>query len=576
MIAYIILGKMVREILKQEIKKALGPPPPKADGGEVDFSVEVPNNPEHGDYSSNVALILGEKNVAEKIKSELGKSDLIKKHFSRIEIAGPGFLNFWLSKEYLYKTLQEIIQKKEKFGQGRKKKETIVIEYSSPNIAKPLGVHHLRSTIIGQALVNILRFNGYKVVSLSFPGDWGTQFGILIAGYKRWGDKNKLKQNPISEMLELYVRFSKAAKESPELKEEGRREFKKLEEGDKENLKLWKWFLAESMKDFNRVYDLLEVKIENTIGESFYEPKLKGLIQSALEQGIAKKGEDGSVVIVFKNYPPELIQKSDGATLFTTRELAAIRHRMEKWKAQKIIYAADNGQSFHLEQVFRAAELLGFAKKEQLVHVKFGVMLGPDKKKFATREGKLIPLEEVLKEAIERARKVVEELNPVLTEEEKNKAAKIVGIGAVKFSDLHQNRVSDIVFDWDKMLNLKGGSAPYIQYTYARLKSILRKAGKRPKKFNFHFLKEEKELDVLRELVHFPEVVIAAGESYLPNLLAEYVLHLAEKLNVFYESHPVLKAEEPVRQSRLGLISAGAIILSLGLKILGISVPERM
>ncbi|MEK9209542.1 MAG: arginine--tRNA ligase, partial [Patescibacteria group bacterium] len=323
-------------------------------------------------------------------------------------------------------------------------------------------------------------------------------------------------------------------------------------------------------------YKVLGVKFDTAIGESFYEPKLKGLIQSALEQGIAKKGEDGSVVIMFKDYPPELIQKSDGATLFTTRELASIKHRIEKWKAQKIIYVADNGQSFHLEQVFRAAGLLGYAKKEQLVHVKFGVMLGPDKKKFATREGKLIPLEDVLKVAIERARKVVEDLNSELSEEEKNKAAKIVGIGAVKYADLHQNRVSDIVFDWDKMLNLKGGSAPYIQYTYARLKSILRKAGKLPKKFNIEVLKEEKELAVLREFVHFPEVVVEAGEDYLPNLLSEYVLRLAEKLNVFYESHPVLKAEKPLRQARLGLISAGAIILALGLKILGISVPEKM
>ncbi|MEK9209331.1 MAG: arginine--tRNA ligase, partial [Patescibacteria group bacterium] len=274
---------MIRKILKKEIEKAMK----IAFEKEVDFSVEAPSQSEHGDYSSNVAMVLAgiakEKplEVAEKIKIELEKSKEVKKYFSKIEIAPRGFLNFWISKEHLYQTLQEIIQKKEKFGQGRKKKETIVIEYSSPNIAKPLGVHHLRSTIIGQALVNILRFGGSNVVSLSFPGDWGTQFGILIAGYKRWGDKNKLEQEPIGEMLELYVRFSKAAKENPELKEEGRKEFKKLEQGDKENLKLWKWFLDESMKDFNRVYELLEVKIENTIGESFYDPKLKGLIQGA-------------------------------------------------------------------------------------------------------------------------------------------------------------------------------------------------------------------------------------------------------------------------------------------------------
>jgi arginyl-tRNA synthetase len=567
---------VIKDELKKEIKKAI------SCYGSRDLAAEIKisDRPEHGDYSSNAAMVLAKElkknplEIAEKIKKNL--SSLNVKFIEKIEIAKPGFLNFFLKKKVLKDILREILKKKEKFGRIQKKKETIVVEYSSPNIAKPLGVHHLRSTIIGQALVNILRFAGYRVISLSFPGDWGTQFGILIAAYKRWGNRAKLEENPIAEMLNLYVRFSKIAKENQELKEESRREFKKLEEGDEENLRLWRWFLKESMKDFNRVYKILNVKIENTIGESFYEPQLKNVIKDALKKGIAEEGEDGSVVIRFQNFPPELIRKSDGATLFSTRELAAIKHRMKRWKANKIIYVADNGQSFHLEKVFRAADLLGYAAKEQLVHVKFGVMLGPDKKKFATREGRLIPLKEVLDESVNRARKVVEELNPKLSEKEKDKIAKIVGVGAVKFSDLYQNRISDVVFDWNKMLNLKGNSAPYFQYTYARIKSILRKAKKQPKDFDLNALQKEEEFAILRHLVHFPEIIANSAERYLPNILAEYILELAEKLNLLYETTPILGAEKLQRNARLALISAAAIVLKNGSDLLGIEMPEKM
>ena len=421
----------------------------------------------HGDYATNIALILAKivklnpVKIAEKIKYKIQNTRY--KILEGVEAVGPGFINFWIGESELKKLFSRTYgQGIKAFQRKPKKRETIVIEYSSPNIAKPLGIHHLRTTIIGQALVNILRFSGHRVISLSFPGDWGTQFGLLIAAYKRWGDKKKLKENPIAEMLNLYVRFSKAAKEDPKLLEEGRREFKKLEEGGPENRKIWHRCVKESLKDFNRVYKILDVRIENTIGESFYEPELKSLIEGALKKGVAERGNDDSVVIMIPgSETPEIIQKSDGATIYTTRELAAIRHRFKKWRATKIIYVAANQQAFHLNQVFGAAERLGFAKRGQLIHVKFGTMLAAGGKKFATREGRLIPLEEVLKEAIERARKVVEKLNPSLSRKEKEKIAKIVGIGAIKFFDLSRNRLSDIVFDWDQMLNLKGFSAPY-------------------------------------------------------------------------------------------------------------------
>lgn len=577
---------MIKSKIINELKKAIRiGPRQSALSPRESALVEVfaPENEKFGHYSTNVALRLAKIlkrspiQIAEEIKSQLEKQPNISGLIKETRVAPPGFINFWLSEKYLINGLKKILNKKEKFGRGIPKKQTIVIEYSSPNIAKPLGVHHLRSTIIGQALVNILRFSGYRAVSLSFPGDWGTQFGLLIAGYKRWGNPEKIKKEPIKEMLRLYVKFSQAAKKNPKLFEQGRKEFKKLEQGDKENRKLWKWFLKESLRDFERVYKLLGVKIENTIGESFYEPELKALIKDALERKIAQKGKDCSVIILIPGSSvPEIIQKSDGGTIYTTRELAAIKHRLKKWKADKILYVAANQQTFHLNQVFHCAELLGYAKPNQLAHIKFGMMLTPAGKKFATREGRLIPLEEVLKEAIDRSLKVVEKLNPKLPKKQKQKIAKMVGISAVKFFDLSQNRTSDIVFDWDKMLNLKGASAPYIQYTYARLRSILRKAPDAKKIFNPLLLKTKEELAIIYHLLRFPEVIDDSARYYEPSRLADYLLRLAEKVNVFYETTPVLKAEESLRKARLALIEAATLVIKNGLCLLGIESPEKM
>ncbi len=557
-------------MIREEIKKLVEKSVKDLYKTEAEVEIEQPENKNFGDYSTNIAMVL-KKNPQEIVDNI--KSDILEK----IEVKN-GFVNFWVSKKELERLFSRIAKEGVKvFQKKAKKRETIVIEYSSPNIAKPLGVHHLRSTIIGQALVNILRFVGYKVISLSFPGDWGTQFGLLIAAYKRWGDKEKLKRNPISEMLNLYVRFSQAAKEDQKLLEEGRQEFKKLEGGDKKNKKIWQWFLEESLNDFNRVYKLLDVKIENTIGESFYEPELKALVQGALKRGLAEKGEDGAIVVNLPNsQTPEIIQKAAGATIFTTRELAAIRHRLKKWRASKILYAAANQQTFHFSQVFGCAEKLGIAEKKQLFHIKFGMMLAPGGKKFATREGRLIPLEDVLKEAVERARGVVEKLNPSLPKKEKEEIAKAVGIGGVKFFDLSRNRLSDIIFDWDQMLNLKGFSAPYVQYTFARLSSILKKADFKKQKNPQIVIANSLESDIVVKALSFDEVLESVSQNYFPNQLAEYLYDLANAINNFYESVPVLKAEKTERNSRLNIVYVAKEILETGLNLLGISAPEKM
>ena len=568
-----LIEKSIRELQKEKVLPEFELP---------EIQVEWPEEKTHGDYATNAAMVITKilrKNameIAENLKSQI--SNLKTNLLERVEVAEPGFINFWVKNSEFEKLFSKVLSQGVKIFQKKpQKRETIVIEYSSPNIAKPLGVHHLRSTIIGQALVNILRFFGHKVISLSFPGDWGTQFGLLIAAYKKWGDKKKLEENPISEMLNLYVRFSQAAKENPKLLEEGRREFKKLEEGDSENKKLWKWFLEESLRDFNRVYKLLGVKIENTIGESFYEPELKSLVEDAVKRGVAEYGKDGSIVIQIPgSATPEIIQKSDGATIYTTRELAAIRHRLKKWRATKILYVAANQQTFHLNQVFGAAKLLGIAKLEQLVHVKFGMMLALGGKKFATREGRLIPLEEVLKEAVSRAKKIVDKLNPSLPEKLKEDIAKEVGIGAVKFFDLFHNRLTDIIFDWERMLNLKGFSAPYIQYTYARLESILRKTNFKKKKKPLILITHPLEREIIFKILRFDEVIEKITNNYFPHQLAEYLYDLSNILNNFYETLPVLKAKENERQSRLNLVYTAKEILKTGLNLLGISAPERM
>ena len=645
---------MIRQEIKNLIKKSIKELQKEGEFPNFEIpeiKVERPEQKTHGDYATNIAMILAKivklspVKIAEKIKykiqntpkesAQLPTGQAKYKILGKVEVAAPGFINFWIDDNELKKLFSRTYYQGIKaFQRKPKKRETIVIEYSSPNIAKPLGIHHLRTTIIGQALVNILRFSGHRVISLSFPGDWGTQFGLLIAAYKRWGDKKKLKENPISEMLNLYVRFSKAAKEDPKLLEEGRREFKKLEEGGSENRKIWHRFAKESLKDFNRVYKILDVRIENTIGESFYEPELKSLIEGALKKGVAERGEDNSaVIIVPDSETPEIIQKSDGATIYTTRELAAIRHRFKKWRATKIIYVAANQQAFHLNQVFGAAERLGFAKRGQLIHVKFGTMLAAGGKKFATREGRLIPLEEVLKEAIERARKVVEKLNPSLSREEKEKIAKIVGVGAIKFFDLSHNRLSDIVFDWDQMLNLKGFSAPYLQYTYARFASILRRAKfKKGKNFpiivshplpergeaerrvemngvhrlpergeaerrvemnGVHRLPERSEglqmkvnsgggklhrleREIMVKILFFDEVLEEISQNLFPNQLADYLYDLSNSLNNFYETLPVIKSKEAECLFRLHLVYGAKEVLKTGLNLLGISAPERM
>lgn len=564
--------------MKQQIQEFL-----KKEYPGVDFTVSYP--PEgFGEYSTNAAFLLSKSRnleisaAAEEIAGKLKHK--FSKEFEKIEIAKSGFVNLYLSKRYIMDNLAGVL-KIPNIGQ----RKTVIVEYSQPNIAKVMHVGHLRSTLLGDALANIYESLGYKVVRWNYLGDWGTQFGKLIAAYKMWGSENEVKKNPIETLNGLYVKFHDEVKKNPELEERGREEFKKMEEGDKENRNLWEWFKNESLKEFEKIYELLGVRFDTYTGESFFQDVLKPLVTDLKDNGIAEESEGATIINLDEfNLPPALIQKSDGTSLYLTRDIAALKYRIKKYKPEKILYVVGNEQSLHFQQLKAIAEILedrGEMSKYRniLVHVKFGLVLGEDKKKLSTREGKIVAMRDLIDKSIEFARKTVEEKNPELSDQEKNEISKAVGIGALKYFILKEHRNSDIVFDWNKVLDLKGDSGPYLQYTYARLAGIIRKASpvKSLNSETFKFLNEEIELLLMRKLIKFLEAVVMATENNLSNVLTLYLYELCNLANKFYESVPVLQEEdEKTRSARLALVDLTSSILEKGLRLLGIKVLEKI
>ncbi|MCP6719253.1 MAG: arginine--tRNA ligase [Patescibacteria group bacterium] len=547
-----------------------------------EIEVKHPEEKAHGDYATNIALRIGKDakkeamEIAELLSSEL-KSQDGSKLFEKVETAKPGFINFFLSKSVFEDELNKILTQGDNYGSSNVGHgKTVIVEYSSPNIAKPFSIGHLRSTIIGQAIYNLYKFLGYKVVGINHLGDWGTQFGKLIYAIEAWGDKEKIAKDPIKELTKLYVRFHEESESKPELEEEGRKWFKKLEEGNKEVRATWKKSVEWSLKEFNRIYELLGVKIDLVLGESFYQPMLKDVIKEALDNKIAIKSR-GAIIISFPKdiLPPLMIQKSDGTTLYSTRDLATIKYRREKFRPFKIIYEVGADQTLYFKQLFLASELLGFGRKEDYFHVAHGLMRLSGGR-MRTRKGDIILLEDVLKEAIERAGRIAEDKNQGLNKNEKEEIAKAIGIGAVKYNDLSYHYSTDIVFDWDKVLNLKGNSGPYLQYAYVRGRSVLRKSGLK-KNFKAGELKEKEEIQVLKLLSQFPEVIERSAKDYSPSLLCNFLFELAQSFNTFYESLPILEAEtDELKKARLSLVEGICQIIKNGLNILGISTPEKM
>ena len=416
-------------------------------------------------------------------------------------------------------------------------------------------------------------------------GDWGTQFGKLIYAYKYWGDKKKIKKNPIEEMTKLYVQFHKEAEKNKDLEEAARKETKRLQDKDSENLKIWKFLVKESLEDFKKIYKILDIKFDYVLGESFYDNLLSGIVKEGLDKKIASRSEGAIIINLDKyNLPPSLIKKSDSAYLYATTDLAAVKYRKEKFKPDKILYVIANEQALHLQQLFASAELFGLSENIEMEHIKFGMVLGETGKKFSTRKGETVELNDLISKAIKLSQKTVEEKNPELSKKEKKKIAKVVGIGAIKYNDLSQNRMTDITFNWDKMLSFDGNSAPYLQYTCARINSLRKKYNNLYKlnrvnvfdKPDFSLLEKDIEKSIMRQLIKFPEAIENAARENSPHLIALYIYDLASLYNNFYNSVPILKSEKQVSKARIYLSKSVAITIKNGLALLGIDVLDKM
>ncbi len=536
-----------------------------------DVSLEHPSAEEHGDYSTSVALQLAKKlnlkprEIAEKIvrvlknQAPLNLSNGIKV-WDKVEVAGPGFINFWLAKEKLIGELDFINKLGTDYGRGLwGAGKTMVIDYSAPNIAKRFGIGHLRSTIIGQALYNLYHFSGFKTIGDNHLGDWGTQFGKLIYMIIA----TQTTDLSIDNLEKLYVDFHRLVEQDPSLEDEARECFKKLEEGDSDTRNLWLKCIAISNEEFARIYELLGVHIDNAYGESTYEAKMLEVIGEAKATGVARQSQGAWIIEVPESKAPLILVKSDGATTYATRDLATLKFRKERWNPDLVIYEVGGEQALHFVQVFSAARMLGYVgKNTELIHTKHGLYRWAHGK-MKTREGTTIKLESILDEAIKRAAKLGN-----------RETARAVGIGAIKYFDLSHNVSGDIIFDWEKMFSLQGDSGPYIQYTYARALSVLNKAGQTTDYQLQSVDLEPQELTILRYLYRFPEVVELAAKQFAPNLLCTYLFELAKRYNSFYAEVPILGTDQ--ENFRLRLTRATSVIIKNGLNLLGIEVLERM
>ena len=535
---------------------------------EIEEKIEIPPDSLMGDFAFPCFFLSSKlrKNpneIAIKIKNEIKN---IPKDISEIKVSGP-YLNFFVDKKILAVNLiKKVLKEKEKYGDSNEGKgKTIVIDMSSPNIAKPFGIGHLRSTIIGNSISNIAKSQGYKTVKINYLGDWGTQFGKMIAGYKKIGNDKELKKDQAKNMLKWYIEGNKK-----EYEEDARKWFKKLEDGDKETLKLWKMFKDLSIKDFEKIYKILGVKFDVISGESFYNNKMDKTIKELKSKKLLEQSEGALIVNLDKyNLGVCLIQKTDGATLYATRDLTAAIERYNKYKFSKMIYEVGQEQKLHFQQVFKVLELMNYKFSKECVHASHGLYLDEDGKKFATRKGKTIFMEDILNETIEIAKNKIQEKNPDL--KNKDEIAEKIAIAAIFYGDLKNQRTNDIVFNIERFLDFDGNTGPYLQYSYARASSILRKAGKNTKKSK---ALNEKEIALIKKINDFPEVVKKSYEHLFPNLIANYSFELAQKFNEFYHSCPVIGSEN--EQFRLKLVEAFRITIKKSLYLLGIEVMEEM
>jgi len=543
---------------------------------DIDVSWERPQESSHGDAATPVALQVAKqvgkspREIAQTIADALStESDVAK-----VEVAGPGYINVWLTPDALIRSL-DAVRTACVAKVRREKEESVVIDYSAPNIAKPFGIHHILSTVIGQSLSNVHRHLGYNTISINHLGDWGTQFGKLAVALEKWGDK-PVNECSLDDLLSLYVRFHDEAEKDESLEDVARDVFRKLEDGDVTLVAFWKSVIDITMKDLQPVYERLHVSFDYTQGESFYEDKMQSVIEEGKEKGVFVEGDGGALIVEFpeeSNLPPAIVVKADGATIYLTRDLATINYRISTMTPQAILYVVDVAQSLHFQQLFAAVDQLGW-KLPHLEHIVFGRMRFADKS-MSTRKGNILKLQDVLDEAYRRAGEVIEKHGEKIQTENADTLAEMMGQGAVVYGVLSQNRKMDMIFDWDKALSFEGNSAPYLQYTHARARSVVAKAGEVGPVPNIETLTTKERL-MLNTLMQFASVLEDMRKNAMPHILAHYLYELCQDYNSFYNEDPIVKAQEPARTFRVHLTTLTADVIKTGAELLTISVPDRM
>ncbi|MFF2796442.1 arginine--tRNA ligase [Lysinibacillus xylanilyticus] len=537
---------------------------------DIQNLLEKPKNLDLGDlafpcFTLAKKLRKSPNSIASDIKNNLS-CDLILE----VQVVG-GYVNlFYHQPTITHQVLSQIVKEKNLYGTQQESKGNVVLDFSSPNIAKPFSMGHLRSTVIGNALANITKKNGYQAIRINHLGDWGTQFGKLIVAYRKWGDQKTIEAAPIEELLKIYVKFHEEAELDDTLNEQARTAFKALEEGDEEALALWQWFRDASLEEFKSIYQLLGINFDSFAGEAYYNDKMPAIVKELEEKGLLVQS-DGAYVVEIANMPPCLITKTDGATLYATRDLAAAFYRKQQYDPEKIFYVVGSEQSLHFKQLFKVIEKMGYDWAKDLQHVPFGMIL-KEGKKMSTRKGKIVLLADVLKEAIATAKRNIEEKNPNL--EDKENVAYQVGVGAVIFNDLKNDRLHDIEFSIEHMMNFEGETGPYIQYTYARISSLLEKANENSYEVSFEALGEQ-AWPVILLLEQFPKIISNAFEQADPSQIAKYALQLARQFNKYYAQNKVL-VEDSQRTSRLAFCHCVAVVLKESLALLGIAAPKKM
>lgn len=562
---------------KEEAVKAIKSQVESLTEEEILGLIEIPPSYDMGDYAFPVFRLAKEYRkapqiIAEELAGRLGENP----SFEKIENAGP-YLNFYVDKASLVEnTIAGVVREGENFGSSKMGEgKTVIVEYSSPNIAKPFHIGHIRTTVIGNALYNIYSFLGYDTVSINHLGDYGTQFGMLISAYKKWGDRSLIEKDPIRELLKLYVRFNAEAEEEPALRDEARYWFKELENGNEEARELWTWIREISLKEFNKVYDMFGIEFDSYAGEAFYSDKMDKVVDTLESRNLLEESEDAYIVNLEKyDMPPALIKKSDGSTLYMTRDLAAAVYRKEHYDFYKNIYVVASQQNLHFKSLFQVLELMGYDWAKDCVHVPFG-MVSLEDGTLSTRKGRVVFLEDVLNKAIDSTREIIEARNPDL--ENKEEVAKQVGIGAVIFQELFNQRIKDYVFSWERTLSFEGETGPYVQYTHARISSLLdRGKFNREDKVDFSLLNGEDEINIARAIYDFPQTIVDAMEKNEPYYVTRKLVDIAQLYNKFYNTSTINTEDEELRKARLLLSYATKEVLKNGLKLLGIEAPERM